>query len=144
MKKFGFGKKSGDDGGEDANRAALFGNRSKNSPAAASNPYAQPQAAADPYAQDNNKYAGMGRPYTDPKSSYGGGPPSTQGGGYGGVSGERYADPNKYNSGNNVGYGSDKYGSGGGYGANRYGAASGGGGGSRYGAGGYGGMGKPN
>jgi hypothetical protein len=143
MKKFGFGKKSGDDGGEDANRAALFGNRSKNSPAPASNPYAQPQAAADPYTQDNNKYAGMGRPYAEPRPSYGSGNPTAQGGGYGGMGGgDKYADSNKYGGGSG-GYSSDRYGSGVGYGADRYGGANEGGAGSRYGPGGYGGMGKP-
>ena len=89
MKKFGFGKKQSD-GGDDANRAALFGK--KGSPAPASdNPYAQSQPADDPYMNDTNKFAHM-TPYQQaraglqdrpvglpsgpgPRSGYGGPPP---------------------------------------------------------------------
>lgn len=140
MKKFGFGKKGGDDG-DDASRNALFGSRNKSSPAPKSdNPYAQ-QPAADPYA-DNAKYANV-TPYQQAKnglgpasrpsgsSSYGGstygapspGPPSYGGSAYGapspGPSDGGYGAPPP-----SGGYSSEKYGSGGGYGGSRYGSSN--------------------
>ena len=156
MGKFGFGKK-GDDG-EDSNRLALFGSKSKNkSPAPSSNPYAQPTIPPDPYTQakmkvynpqapqlSNNTYdapngAGYGveNPYsTDNKVR--------ANNGYGGMSG----NDNKYSAQSGGygggGYGSDRYGSNSGYGASRYGSSGGPAGTqttSRYGAGGYGGLG---
>ncbi|CAH0026403.1 unnamed protein product [Clonostachys rhizophaga] len=100
MKKFGFGKKSADDG-DDANRNALFG-RKKSSPAPNSppapqsdNPYARQAPANDPYTSSKpttayqQARAGLNNP---------GGAPGPNGGGYG----------------------NNQYGSGGGYGSNRY------------------------
>jgi hypothetical protein len=139
MKKFGFGKKSGDGSGRSSNNS---------SPAPSSNPYAQPQQAADPYAQDTNKYANMS-PYQQAKAaSYGtptgpgNGLPSGPRDGYGAAQGA--APPNNYGPSGGSGYGadrygSDKYGSGGGYGANRYDGASTA---PSRGPGGYGGLGR--
>ncbi|KAF4782016.1 hypothetical protein HER10_EVM0006516 [Colletotrichum scovillei] len=146
MKKFGFGKKGGDEG-DDANRSALFGRKSKSPAPGNDNPYAQAPAGGDPYAQDANKYAGM-TPYQraragvpingDAPGGLPGGPRA--GGGYG-------APPQPAG-----GYGNEKYGAAGGYGANRYddnqnayGAnqRSGANGGAR-GPGGYGGLGRTN
>ncbi|ATY62089.1 plasma membrane SNARE (Sec9) [Cordyceps militaris] len=110
MKKFGFGKKGGDDG-DDASRNALFGSRKKSSTPAAQtdNPYAQQgaQGAADPYA-DSAKYANV-TPYQQARSQLGGGA----------APGAGQQDPPGRAPGY-AGYSSDKYGSGGGYGSNRY------------------------
>ncbi|PBP27045.1 transporter sec9 [Diplocarpon rosae] len=154
MKKFGFGKKSGD-GDEDSGRSALFGSRSSknSSPApAASNPYAQPPQAADPYAQDNNKYANMGSggsPYQQARQNHG--LPSGPAGRGGLPAGPGRAGPppavNRGPSPNPGGYGNEKYGSGGGYGSNRYDGAPGPGAGGDMGSmrpGGYGGLGRRN
>ncbi|OLN88670.1 Protein transport protein sec9 [Colletotrichum chlorophyti] len=148
MKKFGFGKKGGDDG-DDAHRSALFGRKSKSPAPGSDNPYAQAPAGNDPYAQDSNKYANM-TPYQQaragapPGGAPGGlpsGPGPRQGGAYG-------APPQPAGG----GYGADKYGSAGGYGANRYDNQSsyggsqygGGAAGSARGPGGYGGLGRTN
>ncbi len=113
MKKFGFGKKGGDDG-DDASRNVLFGSRKKGSTGAAQsdNPYAQQgaQGAADPYA-DSAKYANV-TPFQQARSQVGGGAP-------GGAPGTGQQDPSG-RAGGYGGYSSDKYGSGGGYGSNRY------------------------
>ena len=139
MGKFGFGKK--DDDGEDSNRLALFGSRSKNkSPAPPANPYAQPQVASDPYAQAKIKAYAPPSPLPA-QEGYG----APNGGGYGddrynaNGSGNRYgANPGGYAGG---GYGSEKFGTQSGYGADRYGAAPSQAPTSRYGKGGYGGLG---
>lgn len=100
MKKFGFGKKGGDDG-EDSSRNALFGRKKASSQAAAApsdNPYAQQQQGGnDPYA-DSAKYANVS-PYQQARQNVGGEQPPSQ---------------------QSSGYGSDRYGSGAGYGGNRY------------------------
>lgn len=139
MKKFGFGKKSGDDSGRSSKNS---------SPAPSSNPYAQPQQAPDPYAQDTNKYAGMSPyqrakaesygmpagpgngPQSGPRDGYGAPPGAAPGSNYGPSNGEGYGADR---------YGSDRYGSGGGYGANRYDGASSA---TSRGPGGYGGLGR--
>ncbi|KAF5528071.1 Protein transport protein sec9 [Colletotrichum aenigma] len=144
MKKFGFGKKSGGDDGDDASRSALFGSKKNKSPAPGSdNPYAQAPAGNDPYAQDNNKYANM-TPYqaaragnTAPGGVPGGLPSGPRaGGGYG-------APPQPAG-----GYANEKYGAAGGYGGNRYDNANqnayGGAAGGARGPGGYGGLGRTN
>ena len=155
-----FGKKSEADG-DDSNRSALFGSRSKDkSPApTSSNPYAQPTTQPDPYAQSRpNPYASP-PPSTASTGSLG----SRQGGGYGGFSGDSksnaYGDKKSNAYGDNKsnaygdskggasdrGYGANKYGAQGGYGADKYGTtgtASNQAPASRYGAGGYGGLGK--
>ncbi|KAF7713674.1 Target SNARE coiled-coil domain-containing protein [Penicillium ucsense] len=122
----GLFKKHSEDG-EESSRRALFGSRSKNkSPAAASNPYAQP-AHVDPYTKAKIQ-AGV----TPPPAGYQGGtqsPAPAQG---------PHAIPsdNKYSAnayGNQGGYGGDRYGNGG----NGNGAGA-----SRYGTGGYGGLGN--
>ncbi|CEJ90196.1 hypothetical protein VHEMI05995 [[Torrubiella] hemipterigena] len=103
MKKFGFGKKGGDDG-EDSNRSALFGGRKKapQQSQASDNPYAQQGGNNnDPYA-DTSKYANVS-PYQQARNNVAAG-------------GAPGAGP----QGGNPGYGSDRYGSGGGYGGNRY------------------------
>ncbi|WYZ34825.1 hypothetical protein EsH8_I_001101 [Colletotrichum jinshuiense] len=138
MKKFGFGKKSGGDDGDEAGRSALFGRKNKSPAPGSDNPYAQAPAGNDPYAQDTNKYANV-TPYQQARSGVpGAGAP----GGLPGGPGPR----------NGAGYGAEKYGAAGGYGANRYdnqnsyGAnqpASGAAGGAR-GPGGYGGLGRTN
>ncbi|KAG5994972.1 hypothetical protein E4U52_000520 [Claviceps spartinae] len=136
MKKFGFGRKA-DDGGDDANRNALFGRR-KQSPTQSDNPYAQ-QAANDPYAnaspyQQARAGLGNGRPPMMPSNSQDGPP-----GGYG--SGSQNPPPGSHSGGPApAGYGSDRYGSGGGYGSNRYNSPAGG----HRGPGGYGGFGRTN
>ena len=167
MGKFGFGKK-GDDG-EDSNRLALFGSKSKNkSPAPSTNPYAQPTIPPDPYTQAKMKVynpaaaQSSNNKYDEPNGGgYGGENPysadNKAGGnnGYGGMSG----NDNKYGaqSGGHGGggYGSDRYGSNSGYDpwthmqlyprkVNRYGTSGGPAASqtaSRYGAGGYGGLG---
>ncbi len=139
MKKFGFGKKSGDGSARSSNNS---------SPAPSTNPYAQPQQAADPYAQDTNKYAKMS-PYQQAKAaSYG--MPAGPGNGLPGGPRDGYGAPqgaapsNSYGSSGGAGYGaerygSDRYGSGGGYGANRYDGASTA---PSRGPGGYGGLGR--
>ncbi|KAI9048193.1 hypothetical protein LZ554_007988 [Drepanopeziza brunnea f. sp. 'monogermtubi'] len=141
MKKFGFGKKSGDGGDDDSSRSALFGGRSKNSsPApAASNPYAQPAQAADPYAQDNNKYANMG-----PAAPSGGSPYGQAGHNYGLPNGPGGRGAAGTPSANQPGYGAEKYGSGGGYGSNRYDGSGAGGDTGSMRPGGYGGLGRMN
>lgn len=149
MKKFGFGKKSGDGGGdEDSSRSALFGGRSKNSSAVA-NPYAQQAQSADPYAQDNTKYANMGSaahsgasPYQQQtRQNY------AQPNGPGGPGVGRPGPPPAVNRGpspNPPSYGAEKYGSGGGYGANRYDGSGAGGDTGSIRPGGYGGLGRTN
>ncbi|KAK2065802.1 hypothetical protein LY76DRAFT_498851 [Colletotrichum caudatum] len=139
MKKFGFGKKGGDDG-DDANRSALFGRKSKSPASGNENPYAQAPAGNDPYAQDGNKFAGM-TPYQQARA--GAGAP-------GGLPGGPRAGAPPPAAG---GYGAEKYGAASGYGANRYdnnqnaygssqrpGAAAAG----TRGPGGYGGLGRTN
>ena len=128
-----FGKKNGE-GGDESNRLALFGQRSKSkSPApSSSNPYAQPPNVNNPYAQAKAKAYGAGdyAPGANHEPTPGG-----------------YGD-NRYGDKDPSGYGNDRYGNdsmnnnhganvsggppGGGYGANRYGAPSGYGG-DRYG-----------
>ncbi len=122
MKKFGFGKKSGDDSGRSSKNA---------SPApASSNPYAQASAEPDPYAQGSNYAPVNASPYQQAKAaSYGGLPngatnglpsgPGAARGGYGAPPPGR-APANNYGPSNGAAYGADRYGSGGGYGANRY------------------------
>ncbi|KAJ0330433.1 hypothetical protein COL5a_003497 [Colletotrichum fioriniae] len=146
MKKFGFGKKGGDEG-DDANRSALFGRKSKSPAPGNDNPYAQAPAGGDPYAQDANKYAGM-TPYQRARVGApidGGAPGGLPGGPRAGAG---YGAPPQPAG----GYGNEKYGAAGGYGANRYddnqnayGAnqRSGANGGAR-GPGGYGGLGRTN
>ncbi|KAI3529783.1 hypothetical protein CABS01_16073 [Colletotrichum abscissum] len=146
MKKFGFGKKGGDEG-DDANRSALFGRKSKSPAPGNDNPYAQAPAGGDPYAQDANKYAGM-TPYQRARAGVpinGGAPGGLPGGPRAGAG---YGAPPQPAG----GYGNEKYGAAGGYGANRYdnnqnayGAnqRSGANGGAR-GPGGYGGLGRTN
>ncbi|EZF32400.1 Target SNARE coiled-coil containing protein [Trichophyton interdigitale] len=98
MKKFGFGKRN-DDNGDDSNRSALFGSRSKNkSPAPSNNPYAQPPPSTDPYSGSRPQgYGGMSQPGNhQPSSTYGGPPPN------GGFAPGR--------QGNQGSYGQDRYG----------------------------------
>ncbi|GKT42227.1 protein transport protein SEC9 [Colletotrichum spaethianum] len=142
MKKFGFGKKGGDDG-DDASRSALFGRKSKSPAQGNDNPYAQVPAGNDPYAQDGNKFAGM-TPYQQARA----GAPGV--GAPGGLpAGPRAGGPSPAAG----GYGAEKYGAASGYGANRYdnnqnaygsgqrpGAAAAG----ARGPGGYGGLGRTN
>ncbi|KAM3548565.1 hypothetical protein MY1884_009127 [Beauveria asiatica] len=113
MKKFGFGKKGGDDGDE-ASRNALFGGRKKGSAGAApsDNPYAQQgaQGATDPYA-DSAKYANV-TPYQQARSQIRAGVPGV-------APGTGQQDLSGRASGHE-GYSSEKYGSGGGYGSSRY------------------------
>ncbi|OJJ47247.1 hypothetical protein ASPZODRAFT_116398 [Penicilliopsis zonata CBS 506.65] len=127
----GLFKKSGD-GDDDSSRRALFGSRSKDkSPAAAANPYAQSAAPVDPYtkAKVNAGVAPAPPGYNQPGpggapaagGNNGGYPAEKKGGGYG---------PNTY--GNQVGYGSDRFG----YNNTAPAPAS------RYGPGGYGGLGN--
>jgi hypothetical protein len=120
----GLFKKSSDDG-DDSNRRALFGSRSKNkSPAQASNPYAQP-AHIDPYTKAKIQ-AGVATP---PAGYQGGnGSPAPAGG------------PHDITSDNK--YSAIRYGNQGGYGSDRFGSGSNGAGASRYGSGGYGGLGS--
>ncbi|KAI9835158.1 MAG: hypothetical protein M1819_002527 [Sarea resinae] len=166
MKKFGFSKK-GSDAGEDTNRLALFGSRSKStSPGPkSSNPYAQPSSTApkssNPYAQPSNSASPdpYARPAPRPSNSYGG--MSQPSAGSGRSPGPYAAAPPPYQEGSadmqggpipneKGGYGPSRggYGSNG-YGDDRYGspannldpsAASA----SRYGPGGYGGLGRSN
>ncbi|TKW54209.1 Protein transport protein sec9 [Colletotrichum tanaceti] len=145
MKKFGFGKKSGDDG-DDASRSALFGRKSKSPAPGNDNPYAQAPAGNDPYAQDGNKFAGM-TPYQQARAGAPGvGAPGGLPGGP--RPGAGYGVPPPAAG----GYGAEKYGAASGYGANRYdnnqnaygstqrpGAAAG-----ARGPGGYGGLGRSN
>lgn len=124
----GLFKKSSDDG-DDSNRRALFGSRSKNkSPVQASNPYAQP-AHIDPYTKAKIQ-AGVASPPADYQG--GNGSPAPAGGPHAIPSDNKYS-ANRY--GNQGGYGSDRYGSG----SNGAGAGAGA---SRYGSGGYGGLGS--
>ncbi|KAK1600473.1 uncharacterized protein LY79DRAFT_664755 [Colletotrichum navitas] len=145
MKKFGFGKKGGDDG-DDANRSALFGRKSKSPASGNENPYAQAPAGNDPYAQDGNKFAGM-TPYQQARAGAGVGAPGGLPGGP--RAGAGYGAPPPAAG----GYGAEKYGAASGYGANRYdnnqnaygssqrpGAAAAG----ARGPGGYGGLGRTN
>jgi hypothetical protein len=156
MKKFGFGKK---DDGDDSNRLALFGSKSKSKSPSTNNPYAQnpyTQPAGvplDPYQQAKmNAYAPK-QPASE-KSGYG----QTNGGDRYGAdskgSNTPYGDPSGRNNTQNAygassngygggGYAPDRYGAQGGFGADKYGTS-----GtssqpttSRYGAGGYGGLG---
>ncbi|MCJ1477550.1 Protein transport protein S9 plasma membrane t-SNARE [Lambiella insularis] len=148
MRKFGFGKKNDD--GDDANRSALFGSKSKSkSPAPSTNPYAQPTLPPDPYTQAKmNVYARpetTGYPVQDGAANrYGNDSKVGMEKSYTGANGAggRY----RYKAGgyNGGGYGADKYGAQGGYGADKYGIgaqAPAQTAGSRYGAGGYGGLG---
>jgi protein transport protein SEC9 len=112
MKKFLVNKKfKDDDDGDDSNRRALFGSRSRDkSPnpraqAQGGNPYAQPTPAADPYTRAKIN-AGVAPAPGGPAGGYGdakhpGGPVGNQQGGYA---------PNRY--GNQGGYGADRYGGG--------------------------------
>ena len=144
MGKFGFGKK-GDDG-EDSNRLALFGSKSKNkSTAPSTSTYAQPTIPSDPYTRAKMKaYNPPGAQSSSNQYD------SPNGGGYGGDN--SYGADNKgrgnYGSGGMMGsdnkYGAEKYGNNSGYGTNRYGNSEGPAGSqttSRYGPGGYGGLG---
>lgn len=124
----GLFKKSGDEG-DDSNRRALFGSRSKNkSPAQASNPYAQP-AHIDPYTKAKIQ-AGVAPPPADYQGGNGSAAPA---GGPHAIPSDNKYSANRY--GNQGGYGSDRYGSG----SNGAGAGAGT---SRYGSGGYGGLGS--
>ena len=155
MKKFGFGKK---DDGDDTNRLALFGSKSKSkSPASSSNPYAVPAGVpVDPYTQAKmNAYAPKSSlsekdGYDQPKA--GGNPYGVENKGaadnrYGASNGsaDRYGAGSGGYGGARGGYGADRYGAQGGYGGDRYGTTGGAApsqsGASRYGAGGYGGLG---
>ncbi len=162
MKKFGFGKKGGDDG-DDANRNALFGGRKKQQPSQSDNPYAQKggndpyaqPAASDPYA-DSAKYANV-TPYQAARSQISSGPPGgppgpgnsggRPGGPQGASPGGPQGGPAGGQGGGYGGYSSDRYGSGGGYGSNRYDNNAGSdrysGASSARGPGGYGGFGRP-
>lgn len=164
-----FGKKNDAGNGDDSNRSALFGGRSKaKSPAPSANPYAQPPAqSGNPYAQSS---PAPGNPYAQPQAGnpYAQAPPDpylaakqkaydapapyladsnqSQGGGYGGNN--RFGGDSKSPAYTSTvaggGYGANKYSNQGGYGSDRYGTAGGNQGqaeGSRYGAGGYGGFG---
>ncbi|KAI9698143.1 MAG: Protein transport protein S9 plasma membrane t-SNARE [Candelina mexicana] len=159
MKKLGFKSKPKDPNSEDSNRTALFGSRSSKSSSttttttpASSNPYAQPQNAYDPYAQDTNKYAHMGKPYSDGAAGYGAGGEQKRGG-YGGLNDDRGYD-NKQSGGGygasaggygSNGYGGDRYGTQtGGYGADRYGSGAATAAASTRGPAGYGGLGRSN
>lgn len=142
MPRFGFSKKSGE-GDDDSNRLALFGSRSKSkSPAANSNPYAQPTAPPNNYTQAKIQAgvapapAGYGAP-SDVKS----GPSGMNGNGFGNQQGNPYGEKG-YNSEPKSGYAPDRYGNQGGYGGDKYGSGGQSGGGSRYGPGGYGGLGN--
>ncbi|KAI0483230.1 hypothetical protein GGR56DRAFT_623489 [Xylariaceae sp. FL0804] len=150
MKKFGFGKKSGD-GDDDANRSALFGSK-KGSPAPQSdNPYAQTQPANDPYMSPYQQ-ARAGAP-SGPRAGGGlpSGPGPRSGSGYGTPPLNRNASsassataPPPYAEQSSGGYGNDRYGTSSGYGSSKY--ASGGGYGSAAASrpGGYGGLGRSN
>lgn len=170
MKKFGFGRKGGDDAGdEDASRGALFG-RKKASPAPSSdNPYAQAGPANDPYASSSKSASPS--PYQQSRPGYQSGPGSQSGASNNGLpsgpgprrgpsvgGASTYSQPPPpYGSSepeerSSSGYGADTYGASGGYGDNRYDSGGGYGGGNRYGAGagaggargpgGYGGLGR--
>lgn len=143
MRKFGFSKKSGD-GDEDSSRLALFGSRSKSkSPAASSNPYAQPTAPPDAYTQAKIQTgvapppAGYGAPQPGPKSSYSG----MNGDGAGSKQGNPYGEKNSISE-PKSGYAPDRYGNQGGYGGDRFQSGGQSGSSSRYGPGGYGGLGN--
>lgn len=157
MGKFGLGKK--DDGGEDPNRLALFGSKSKKkAPARSDNPYAQPILPPDPYTQAkanvyganstksgkvnptaaNGTYSGDGKSEADSRGA------GDNRYGEAGSATDRYGSSSTGYGGG--GYGADRYGTQSGYGADRYGttggtSASQGTSTSRYGAGGYGGLG---
>ncbi|KAI4869263.1 hypothetical protein F4820DRAFT_444384 [Hypoxylon rubiginosum] len=161
MKKFGFGKKQSD-GGDDANRSALFGKKGSPGPAS-DNPYAQSQPANDPYMNDTNKYAHM-TPYQKARTTVqedrpvglpsGPGPRS----GYGGPALARnpsstssattlppYSNANPTaNQQPSSGYSNDRYGTSSGYGTSKYTSNSYGGGSNTGGgrSGGYGGLGR--
>lgn len=129
--RLGLSKKS-DNGGEDSNRKALFGSKSKNkSPAPAANPYAQP-IPSDPYTEAKMK-AGVMRGGPQDDGSKGNAPPA----------------PHKYQNnmpdgkyGSNAGYAANRSGDHAAYGADRYGRDGPASGGSKYGAEGYGGLGS--
>ncbi|PGH17895.1 hypothetical protein AJ79_00794 [Helicocarpus griseus UAMH5409] len=160
MGKFGFGSKKSETGDDDNSRSALFGSRSKNkSPAASSNPYAQPPPPySDPYSRGHGGPPG-GPPAGPPGAAYGlpPGPKGPPGMNPPGPQGNPYANlDNKYGRatggyalatapepapaqgyapggpGYQAGYGGDRYG-----GGNAAPPAPR----SRYGAGGYGGLG---
>ncbi|KAI1401030.1 hypothetical protein F4819DRAFT_341150 [Hypoxylon fuscum] len=149
MKKFGFGKKHSD-GGDDANRSALFGKKGSPGPAS-DNPYAQAAPADDPYMNEmNSKFAKM-TPYQQaraqiPSRSAGAGAGGLPSGpaprnGYGAPSLSRNdsshssattlppyssAPPSVHGSGQpsgqpSGGYANDRYGTASGYGASKYG-----------------------
>jgi protein transport protein SEC9 len=168
MKKFGFGKKGGDDAGndDDASRSALFGRKKPSASPANDNPYAQAPPANDPYAASSKSAAGPGGAYQQPqrpgfqnapaRGPGSGGLPSGPGPRRGPSNSSTYSQPPPpYGSPTpqdaqpaSSGYGADRYGAAGGYGDNRYDS----GGGNRYGAapaaprgpGGYGGLGRTN
>ncbi|KAK2740332.1 Protein transport protein S9 plasma membrane t-SNARE [Onygenales sp. PD_40] len=139
MKRFGLGSKKSESGDDDSSRSALFGSRSKNkSPAASSNPYAQPPPpySSDPYSQKPGA----------PPASGGYGLPSgpKQGPGSGGPKNPYEGQDNKYGR-SSAGYGPGGPGYQSGYGGDRYGRDNGSAAPaptSRYGAGGYGGLGR--
>ena len=147
-----FGKKS-DDGGEDSNRLALFGSRSKSkSPAPpSSNPYARAPGVSNPYDQARAKAYGVGDHAPNVPAPGGNGDDRYGGHSAGGYGGDRYGgqgvSQNRYSGAPDAppgsgGYGPNKYGAPAGYGGDRYGTPSGGA--SKYGgagAGGYGGLG---
>lgn len=150
-----FGKKGeAVDAGEDQNRLALFGSRSKSkSPTPSGNPYAQsaPAQSGNPYgnapASSGNPYANApADPYAQAKQkAYGDTSDSYPAGGAQGVYGQDNKS-NLYGDNKSAGYSASKYGTQGGYGSDRFGSTNqsrggGGGGGSRYGSGGYGGFG---
>ena len=145
-----FGKKNDAGGGDDPNRSALFGNRSKAHPpaAASTNPYAQaPPQSGNPYAQapPDPYIAAKQKAYGSPDPYPAGGNQNQRGHGgdnrYGGDS----KSPAFTGTMAGGGYGANKFANQGGYGSDRYGASGANqnqpAGGSRYGNGGYGGLG---
>ena len=147
-----FGKKNENDG-EDSNRLALFGSRSKSKfPAPSSNPYAQPQAGGNPYAQApaaSDPYAqAKAKAYSNPAIPPSRGAGDTHHGDNKSSGYENTYGDNKPAVNNNYeksgGYGANKYGTQAGYGGDRYGTSNNPatqGQPSRYGTGGYGGLG---
>ena len=121
MKKFGLGKKDGD---EDSNRSKLFGGRSKDkSPKPQTNPYAQLPTQGDAYNQAKAR-AGVPGYARAPSSA-----PPAQIAGRGVTNG--YGDDKKSTglgegpSRDRDGYAADRYGTQNGYGGDRYGASAG-------------------
>ncbi|GJC80048.1 protein transport protein sec9 [Colletotrichum liriopes] len=97
MKKFGFGKKGGDDG-DDASRSALFGRKSKSPAQATTIPTPKSPPATTPTPKMETSVGAPGGLPSGPRAGAGyGAPPPAAGG-----------------------YGAEKYGAASGYGANRY------------------------